>query len=349
MSSLMTPTIPTYVERTELPRVLVKAKGGMVRYHAYVNGYIAGAKVRVRGMQVTPIYYLSLVDMAGDGGKLQGIYAALVSEPPQDVYLETVGTIALSHRDPGFESLGYTIHWNYTQGSTADRDSNLHAVIESNMLTMVDPVLGSAPKVRERKHAKKEAVHAKQHGRKARAPGKVMLTTATKKDLGDQEEQVNRARHPLFLLMLPGNVPPVLLSREADETYAARREREVSTYLAEQYFAFLDLRAPQPMSIEWAPFLWQRALVAQENTRLTVWFKQVAQRRDEGEEEQGGEEESPSHSIPLFCDAWLCRPNIMLLDADLKRALRNGLVSNLSAAEAAADVVGEDTRAVVPA
>lgn len=324
-----TPSIPTYVERTDLPRILVRGKGGMIRYYAYVNGYIAGPKVRVRGMAAAPIYYLSLVDMSGDGGKLQGIYSALVSEPPQDVYLETVGTVVLAHRDPRFENLGYTIHWNYTQGTTADRDNNLHGVIESNMLTMCDPVAGSAPRVRERKRASK-AAHAKQQKRK-RAPGKIMLTTATKKDLGDLEERVNRSKHPLFLLMLPGIVVPDRLPTDTDETYAVRREQHVDPYLAEQHFAFLDFRVPQPLVIEWAPFLWQRALATQENTRLTVWFKPVVQGRDEQleDEQRTDGEEAPPKTMPIIGEAWLCRPSIPLLDSDLKTALRDGRISNL--------------------
>jgi hypothetical protein len=299
--------------------------------------------MRIRGVPVVPIYYLSLVDMSGDGGKLQGIYSSLVSQPPQDVYLETIGTVVLAHHDPRFENLGYTLHWNYTQGATSDQDGNLHAVVESNMLTMFDPIAGSAPKVRERKHAK-QLVAAKRKKR-PRAVGKVMLTTATKKDLGDLEERLNRGKHPLFLLMLPGNVAPERLAVDTDESFATRREELVNGYLAEQHFAFLDLRVPQPLSIEWALFLWQRALLAQENTRLTVWFKQVAQGRDE---QDGAKEDAPRLTVPLMQEAWLCRPNIPLLDADLKSALRDGRVSALR--EVAEDTAVErEEREAVPA
>src|SRR5436305_8384978 len=93
--------IPTFVERTDLPRIQVNTRGG-ARYSAYVNGYISGARCRVKGANVIPIYYLSMVAMDGDGGKLQGIWAALVSNPPQDVYLEGVGTVVLAHHDPQF-------------------------------------------------------------------------------------------------------------------------------------------------------------------------------------------------------------------------------------------------------
>jgi hypothetical protein len=208
---------------------------------------------------------------------------------------------------------------------------------------MFDPIAGSAPKVRERKHAK-QLVAAKRKKR-PRAVGKVMLTTATKKDLGDLEERLNRGKHPLFLLMLPGNVAPERLAVDTDESFATRREELVNGYLAEQHFAFLDLRVPQPLSIEWALFLWQRALLAQENTRLTVWFKQVAQGRDE---QDGAKEDAPRLTVPLMQEAWLCRPNIPLLDADLKSALRDGRVSALR--EVAEDTAVErEEREAVPA
>jgi hypothetical protein len=330
-TTLMTPEIPTFVERTDLPRIMVKAKGGMIRYTAYVNGYIRGATYRYKERTLVPIYYLSLVGMSGDGGKLQGIWSALISEPPQDVYLETVGTLVLAHRAPQFEDLGYTLHWNYEQGSTNDRDTTLHAVIESNMLTKFDPVAGAAPPRRERKQ-KKKAHHAKSQKRKTRSQHKMQLTTATKKELGDLEERLNREKHPLFLLMVPGAVPPLRLANEPDAVYAARRDEVVRTFLSESHFAFLDLRIPQPLSIEWADFLWQRALSGSENIQLMVWFKDVVQRKDESEAEQDDEENNEDRQVrtlPVFCEAWLCRPNIARLDADRRQARREGRLGDL--------------------
>lgn len=325
----MTPQIPTFVERTDLPRIMVKARGGMVRYAAYVNGYIRGPVVRYKGTRVTPIYFLSMVDMNGDGGKLQGIWSALISEPPQDVYLETVGTVVLAHRDPQFERLGYTIHWNYTQATTNDRENNLHAVVESNMLTCFDPAVGTTPPRRERTQ-KKKAHHARRKQKnKARSQ---QLATASKKELGDLEERRNREKRPLFLLMVPGNIPPERKADEPEHLYASRRDECVQAYLAEQHFAFLDLRVPQPMSIQWAEFLWQRAVTAQENTQLTVWFKDVVQRKDDSGEEEGeapDNENRQVRSTPVFCDAWLCRPNIARLDADRRQAHLDGRLSDL--------------------
>ncbi len=335
-STLMTSEIPTYVERTDLPRILVRAKGGTVRYYAYVNGYIRGPQCRVKGVTVVPLYYLSLVDMSGDGGKLQGIWSALISEPPQDVYLESVGTVALAHHDPQFQSLGYTIHWNYDQGSTNGRANDLHAVVESNMLTMFDPIAGSAPVHRERKQ-KKKLHHERRQKRKARSHQRVALSTATKKELGDLEERTNREKRPLFMLMVPGNVPPARLPGEPEETYTFRRDEAVGAFLSELYFAFLDLRAPWAMSIAWADFLWRRALAAQENSKLTTWFKAVPQRQDE-DEEGTDEGEASRTSMPVFAETWLCRPNIALLDADLKRERREGRISDLSEAEEPAPV-----------
>jgi hypothetical protein len=337
-TSLTTPQIPTFVERTDLPRIMVKAKGGMVRYAAYVNGYIRGPVCRYKGITCVPIYYLSLVDMSGDGGKLQGIWSALVSEPPQDVYLETVGTVVLAHRDPQFEKLGYSIHWNYEQASTNDRDTYLHGIIESNMLTKFDPIAGAAPARRERKQ-KKKVHHAKKQKRKARSQNKIMLSTATTKELGELEERNNREKHPIFMLMVPGSVLPTREQEEPDEVYNHRREQEIQHFLAELHFAFLDLRIPQPVSIEWADFLWQRAEKTRENTKLTVWFKDVLQRKEEEQEEEEEDREKLQRtSMPVFCEAWLCRPNIVLLDADRRKARREGRISDLRELEAPVSV-----------
>jgi hypothetical protein len=314
--------IPTFVEVTSLPRIMVKAKGGTTRYAAYVNGYVCGPKCRYKGTTVVPIYYLSLVDMAGDGGKLQGIWSALISEPAQDVYLETVGTVVLAHRDPQFERLGYTIHWNYNQVLANDRENSLHAVIESNMLTLCDPTAGAIPPRRERKKAKPR--HAQRSKRSARATHKTQLATVTKKELGDLEERMNREKHPLFMLMVPGSVRPASLPNEDALAYETRASAVIKQYLAALHYAFLDLRVPQPMSIEWADFLWQRAVASLENTQLKVWFKDVVQGKDESEAE-----ENDRRAIPVLCEAWLCRPNIARLDADRRAAHREGLLSSL--------------------
>jgi len=42
--------------------------------------------------------------------------------------------------------------------------------------------------------------------------------------------------------------------------------------------------------------------------------------------------------MPVFAETWLCRPNIALLDADLKRERREGRISDLREAEEPAPV-----------
>ena len=75
----------------------------------------------------------------------------------------------------------------------------------------------------------------------------------------------------------------------------------------------------------------------------------------DGDEEEGGmqgegEKESTVASLPLISEAWLCRPNITLLDADLKASLRDGRIHNLLSAEGA-DIVDAlvEQREAVPA
>src|SRR5947199_10193948 len=136
----MPPAFTSHVEPTSLPRILVRVKGA-VKYYDYVNGYIAGPKFRFQDVNVTPIYYLSLVAMRGQGTTLDGIWSALTANNVYDVYLDGVGTVVLAHR--GLESqLGYKIHWNYSQTELPNQD--LHRVIESNMLTLYDPLNGTA-------------------------------------------------------------------------------------------------------------------------------------------------------------------------------------------------------------
>src|SRR5579885_164349 len=352
-----TPTsIPTYVERTALPRILVRTRGGEVRYFAYVNGYVRGPSCRVKGIRAVPLYYLSLLDMSGDGGKLQGIWAALISEPPADVYLEGVGTVVLAHHDPQFERIGYRFHWNYDQAVTNARDGDLHAVIESYMLTMFDPSAGALPIQRERKQKKLLHHERQQKKRRARSQPRVTASTASKKELGDLEERINREKHPLFLLLLPGNVSPRQEPGEDDEQYTARSRAVKDSFLAELYFTFLDLRAPWAMSMAWADFLWRRALTKGENVQLTAWFAEVAQASEQGEEEhaqahegQAETEEGPASqpaTCALFTEAWLCRPQIVGLHAAVQQALREGRIHSLREEGAAVTVDADEVVAL---
>jgi len=312
-------TPPALVERTTLPRIFVRTKG-TVKYHGHVSGYIAGPATRIQGINVVPLYYLSLVGMRGEGTTLQGIFSALTSTNPQDIYLEGVGTVLLAHHQPSFSSLGYSIHWNYSQVETADQD--LHAVIESNQLTMYDPVRGASPVKRERK--RKRGQHAGPP-KKARTKERIMLSTATRRTLGVAEEAINREKHPAFLLLVPGIEEVPRLAEETDEAYQARRDEHITQFLSELYFAFLDVRAPWPMVLDWAPYLWQRACERGENTQLTAWFAQPKA----SDEEEGEEGASQRLSPPVFGQAWFCRPDIPLLYNDLREARKSGRISDL--------------------
>lgn len=312
---------PTLVERTDLPRIIVRVKGA-VKYYAYVNAYICGPKIRVQGTEVTPLYYLSLVGMHGHGPILEGIWSALVASTIYDVYVDGLGTVVLAHRQPSFASLGYSIHWNYSQVELPNGD--LHRVIESNMLTMYDPLRGAAPIKRERRGKKgRRNLQKKTRGRE-RAEG----STATRKNLGELEEIRNREKHPLFLLLVPGNEQPERLEDESDEDYCVRCQEQREFFLAETYFAFLDMRAPWAMALEWESYLWERGKASRENVPLTVWNAPV-------HTEEEGAQASPRP--PIFAEAWLCRPNVGRLDADLKDARRAGRISNLKPADEPVD------------
>lgn len=325
-SSLLTPAAPPImVEGTSLPRITVRGKGGKALYHAYVHGYIAGPKCRLGGVQVVPLYYLSLVAARGQGTVLQGIWSAMCSTKPADVYLDTVGTVVLAHHSPSLASLGYTLHWNYTQAETDELERDLHGIIESHLLTMVDPVRGAAPARRERAARSKRV--------RARGGTRLALSTATRKELGNQEEMQRREEYPLFLVLLAGNEVPPRQPGEAEEVYAAQATR----LLAERYFAFLDLRAPWAMARSWSSYLWARGIERGENTRLTTWFAQVRRGEEEGDDEQ----QDLLQAVPVFREAWLCRPNIALLATDLRDALLEGrldIPGERDAAEADAGV-----------
>lgn len=303
----------TLVERTMLPRILVRGKG-QVRYHAYVHSYVIGPKTYVKGVEVSPLYYLSLVAMRGEGTIVQGIWSSLIANVPQDVYIEGVGTVVLAHHQ--HTNLRYTLHWNYHLTELPSQD--LHVVIESHMLSMCDPVRGTAPIERERQNKKK--AHGKQK-RKARG-GNVALTTLAKKDLGDMEEELNRQKHPLFLLMVPGSEQPERGKDELDEIYEERAAAHIQTFLAKHHFAFLDLRVPWAMAPSWAPYLWERGIARREILPLTVWSASIRQSKQTLEEE----EKKDVRSLPLFLSAWLCRPNTALLPRDLKQARLDGRI-----------------------
>ena len=86
------------VEQTTLPKISVRSNSG-TKFQAYVNAYVVGDKPRIltNGTVKTPLYYLSLVAMRGEGTTLQGIFSTLVSTHLRDVHLEQVGDVALAH------------------------------------------------------------------------------------------------------------------------------------------------------------------------------------------------------------------------------------------------------------
>jgi hypothetical protein len=173
------------------------------------------------------------------------------------------------------------------------------------MLTMYDPLRGIAPVKRERRQRK---------GRKPNKRGRERVegSTATKKSLGELEERRSSEKHPLFLLLVPGNIQPERLLDESDEAYHDRCVSHTNTYLSESYFAFLDMRAPWAMALEWSEYLWQRGKERSENVPLVVWCAK--------------NEEVPD----VFSEAWLCQPNIALLHTDLVQARREGRIGDLS-------------------
>ena len=153
-----TPTMAqssSFVEQTTLPKIRVKARNGAPQLEAYVNAYVVGDRDMAlsSGRRATPLYYLSLVAMRGQGTTLQGIFSRLVSTHTRDVEIEGIGAVALAHHQLRLASLGYTLHWNYEQVEIAS-SRDLHAVIESNMLTVWDPTRAFALKQREQRTGK---------------------------------------------------------------------------------------------------------------------------------------------------------------------------------------------------
>ncbi len=305
-----TPQQTLLVERTGLPRIFVRGKS-QNRYYAHVHSYVIGPRIRVKSVEMFPLYYLSLVAMHGEGNILQGLWSSLIANTPQDVFLEGVGTVTLA--TPAHASLGYTLHWNYHQAELPNQD--LHAVIESHMLSLWDPVRGVAPITRERKKK-----HKRELGKRKQRKDTVELSTLVKKEQGEMEEEMNRQHFPLFLLMVPGNEQPRRGKQEMEGEYIARCKIHLDTYRTTQHFAFLNQRVPWPMASAWADYLWERGLERKEITPLTIWSVASKQVKHQGEEE----EETDVRSLPLFLEAWLCQPNPSLLPSDLKQARADG-------------------------
>jgi hypothetical protein len=308
-ASAQTPQQTLLVERTGLPRIFVRGKS-QNRYYAHVHSYVIGPPILVKSVQKVPLYSLSLVAMHGEGNILQGLWSSLIANTSQDVFLEGVGPVTLA--TPAHLHLGYTLHWNYHQTELPGQD--LHAVIESHMLSLWDPVRGVAPLERQRtKKRQRESGKRKQRARK------VELSTLVKKEQGEKEEELHRQHFPLFLLMVPGNEQPRRTKNELEGEYIARCKIHRDAYRTAQHFAFLNQRVPWPMDSAWADYLWERGLQRKEITPLTVWSAASKQARPQEEEE-----ETDARSLPLFLEAWLCQPNPTLLPSDLKQARADG-------------------------
>ncbi|GHO59190.1 hypothetical protein [Ktedonobacter robiniae] len=236
------------VETTTLPKITIKAQGGDTQVDAYVNAYIVGPRKEfMNGQQATPLYYLSLIAPYGYGTVLQAIFARLVSSTSKGrgVELEGVGEVMLAHQQVRLNECGYTLHWNYEQAEVQPH-RDLHAVIESNMLTVCDPVRGATIRQRTSRSAGRTS--------KKRRKDQTSLTTAKKSSAAQSIAEMRaRERFPLFLLMVPG---------------WAKRDAQWTQQL---HFSFLDPRLPWPLDPSWAEFLWERAEMRREIEPLTTW------------------------------------------------------------------------------
>lgn len=303
------------VEQTTLPKVIVKARGGAAQLQAYVNAYIVGREQEfMNGHWSTPLYYLSLVAMKGQGTTLQGIFAHLVSTHTKDVFIEGIGEVTLAHHQSRLAECGYTIHWNFEQAEVLP-NHDLHAVIESHMLTIADPVRGNAVKPREYRADKAQSGKR----RKERASLSTVKTSKAQQSLAEIE---NREKHPLFLLMVPGWA------------------HEEATFLEHLHLSFLDLRVPWPLDPSWANFLWERGIRRGEIERLKVWCYTPAPSTADEEPEAAPAEQA----VPLLASAYFCRPQ----PASIQRDLQEGLLTGRLHAGASAEVVTLPTLPPVP-
>lgn len=299
----------------KLPMLTAHGKGNEVLFQAYVNSYVIGTRGgRMNGRWAYPLYWVSLVGMRGQGTLLQGIFARLVATSPRQVSLSDLSDVQLAHHHPQLANLGYTLHWNFEQTEIAPQ-RDLHAVIESRMLTCVDPARGTA--LIKRGRGSESPAGSAGKGKGKSVSGRASLSTAkgSAMQLG-ASEVVARERNPLFLLFAQADVP----------------ERRAQSHLA-----FLDQRLPWPLLPEWADFLWERGLTTGEIEPLTVWNatqQQGSEARASGTDSEEEEEEdvsslalSTSTVRPLFTEAYLCRPRAEKLLGDLQQALRTGELS----------------------
>jgi hypothetical protein len=290
------------VEQTTLPKISVSGKSNEALMEAYVNAYVVGTEKEqlTNGKLATPLYYLSLVAQHGQGTTLQAIFARLVNIHSRGATIDGVGDVFLAHHRRQIAACGYTVHWNFEQAEVQP-ERDLHAVIESNMLTICDPVRAMAVKSR------RERVTTKQ--RQSREKARASLSTVKGGRMQvDIQEVRSRELNPLFLLLVPSWY-------------------QESIALHQLHFAFLDPRVPWPLDPSWSQFLWERGLKHKEIEPLKTWsYTSLATTGDE-DSMQATEGTEPT-SIPFLANAYLCRPHLARLYHDLANALRSGEINS---------------------
>lgn len=291
-------TVMSLVETTHLPKLVVRGKSNEALVEAYVNAYVVGQRQEMltNNKLGIPLYYLSLVAGRGQGTTVQAIFARLVNIHSRGAALDDVGEVFLAHHRQRIASCGYTVHWNFEQAEVQP-ERDLHAVIESTMLTMYDPVRAMAVKSRREREA-----NSRTHREKARAS----LSTAKggKMQVGIEEVR-RRELHPLFLLLVP---------RWYQDTVARQM----------LHFSFLDPRVPWPLDPSWSAFLWERGLEKGEIEPLKVWSYVPPASMEDAAEDSSHE---MSTTVPFLTEAYLCRPHLGLLYQDLAEALRAGRIN----------------------
>ncbi len=287
------------VEQTSLPKIAVHGKSNEPQIEVYVNAYVVGHQPELMNNRwAYPLYYLSCIAQRGQGTTLQGLFARLVSLHSRGATLQGVGEVMLAHRQSRLADCGYPIHWNFEQAEVLP-NRDLHAVIESNMLTVCDPVRGMAIKQR-RTQLSKNAGSSKKRGKE-----RASLSTAKSTVHASLDEIHQRDRHPLFLLLVP--------------SWYQDQERY------QLHLSFLDPRLPWPLDPSWAAFLWERGQASQETERLKVWCAAPSQKELSFEEKEAHQETS---AVPFFSDAYFCHPNPASICADLQQALLSGRISS---------------------
>jgi hypothetical protein len=289
----------SYVEETTLPKIVVKARGGEPQFEAYVNAYIVGPKPTfMKDHSATPLYYLSMVAMKGQGSILQGVFARLVSTHTRDVSLEGIGEVALAHHQMRLADVGYTLHWNFEQAEVLPTH-DLHAVVESHMLTVCDPIRGTAIKQRERRTARTR------QGKRPKE--RTSLSTAkNSKTQNSLAEIRNREKNPLFLLMVPG------------------WHKDDVNFLHQLHLSFLDPRLPWPLDPSWASFLWECGIERREIEPLKVWSYTPP-----ATEAEDGEPAVPDEPVvPFLGAAYFCHPRPVQIQRDLQQALLSGRIGS---------------------